>query len=515
LIVLVEPLENDSFNNISNSLKTSSLNEIENIEEFQPVIEIVSPTQVSSILLNDILSSFFPTISTPSAFIQSDFIPEQRQPRKIHSLFESIEELCLLIRKLLQYELTEQKITSLQATIASQLAILLTYLAMPNHENGISSLRTANTLEKMTSTEEENVSFEKFLVSTIGTQTDFDDSISKPRIMSSENIHSHTNAVVHDLVEFKAYQSSDNKQQGTVDILSLSQKETSHTDLISSSMTLHLPGRRLNHALSDTFIYHIHHHQQYSSSHHQLISFSETIIHSSTKEQTQHLLKRIGQKFQHYVELESSNTWLEASTEFTPDFLLTTMNSSKYDDDDQTQQFGIDTEKQDYQIENQPKIDTLTFNSTEKENYDSLELDILNNEFNIEEEEISKSLITESNSLFFNDDSVSPVIHQMNKEKYSCQLFEPLLETYQWQVPILPRKTNSIDLIYEKRSAKIDFKYSKIRSNSNNRIDLIGKQVRIKSNPSSRASTPTIKSHSSIYLFDEIFIFMLFRNSRS
>jgi hypothetical protein len=203
--------------------------------------------------------------------------------------------------------------------------------------------------------------------------------------MSSENIHSHTNAVVHDLVEFKAYQSSDNKQQGTIDILPLSQKETSHTDLISSSMTLHLPGRRLNHALSDTFIYHIHHHQQYSNSYHQLNSFSETTLHKlmhywSTKEKT----KYIGQKFQQYIELESSNTCLEASTEFTPDFILTTIKNSKYDDDDQTEQFGIDTEKQDYQTDtisliikkNQEKIDTLTFNSTEKENYDSLELDI-------------------------------------------------------------------------------------------------------------------------------------------
>jgi hypothetical protein len=119
-------------------------------------------------------------------------------------------------------------------------------------------------------------------------------------------------------------------------------------------------------------------------SHSQFISFSETKIHSLTKEKTQHLLKHIGQKFQRYIELESSNTCLEASTEFTPDFLLNTMNSSKYDDDeDQTQQFGIDTEKQDYQTEtnsliidkNQLKIDTLTFNSTEKENYDSLELE--------------------------------------------------------------------------------------------------------------------------------------------
>jgi hypothetical protein len=95
--------------------------------------------------------------------------------------------------------------------------------------------------------------------------------------------------------------------------------------------------------------------------------------HRSIKEETKH----IRQKFKHYIELESSNTCLEASTEFTPDFLLTTINNSKYDDDDQTEQFGIDTEKQDYSIinENHEKIDTLTFNSIEKENYDSLDLD--------------------------------------------------------------------------------------------------------------------------------------------
>jgi hypothetical protein len=104
----------------------------------------------------------------------------------------------------------------------------------------------------------------------------------------------------------------------------------------------------------------------------------------STKEKTKYLLKHIGEKFQHFIELESSNTCLEASTEFTPDFLLKIINTSKYEDDDQTEQFGIDTEKQDYHTDtisliinkNQDKIDTLTFNSTEKENYDSLELDI-------------------------------------------------------------------------------------------------------------------------------------------
>ena len=96
---------------------------------------------------------------------------------------------------------------------------------------------------------------------------------------------------------------------------------------------------------------------------------------SSTKEKTKHLLERIAQKFQHYIELESSNTCLEGSTEFTPDFLLTTMNNSKPDDDDQTEQFGIDTIPLIIN-QNEEKIDTLTFNSTEKENCDSLEIDM-------------------------------------------------------------------------------------------------------------------------------------------
>jgi hypothetical protein len=99
------------------------------------------------------------------------------------------------------------------------------------------------------------------------------------------------------------------------------------------------------------------------------------------------------------------------------------------------------------------------------------------------------------------DDIVSPEINQSDNKKHFCQLIEPLLNAYQWQVPVLPRRTNSIDVIYEKRTAKIGFKYLKIRSNSSNEINIIGKRVRIKSNPSSRASTPTIKSYSSIYLF--------------
>src|SRR5436305_1636090 len=80
-----------------------------------------------------------------------------------------------------------------------------------------------------------------------------------------------------------------------------------------------------------------------------MYSLSETSLYQchlslATKEDHQRLLQRIGRKFQRYVELESSNTCLGASTEFTPDFLLTTTNNSKYDNDDQTEQFGFDIE---------------------------------------------------------------------------------------------------------------------------------------------------------------------------
>jgi len=133
------------------------------------------------------------------------------------------------------------------------------------------------------------------------------------------------------------------------------------------------------------------------------------------------------------------------------------------------------------------------------------------NELNIEDD-IQKSSIPKINSIFLNntisvsinDDLGSPVINQLNNKKHFCQLLEPLFNTSQWQLPSLPRRTNSIDLIYEKRMAKIDFKYLKIRSNSNNGINIIGKRVRIRSNPSSSASTPIVKQHSSIYLFYRI-----------
>jgi len=267
LIIIVKLLKNDSFTDISvqNSANTPSLQEI---EQFQPVTDIVSPSQAPSVLLNDILSSFFPTLSTPiiqtsssnnnplvynsqhhtkddvdktpymlfdstsemtellligqpltlsSSFIKSEFISENQQSKKVHSLFQSIEELCLLIRKLLQHELSEQKITLLQATIANQLAILLTYLAIPNNEKIISQLITKDTIERMTSTDEDEISFQKPLFLTIGTQTDLAwTQISKSMLESSTKS-------VHDLIELGVHESS-----------SL-QKVKSHTELMSTS----------------------------------------------------------------------------------------------------------------------------------------------------------------------------------------------------------------------------------------------------------------------------------------
>ncbi|CAF0996672.1 unnamed protein product [Rotaria sordida] len=451
----------------------SLLHDTENIEELPTFIEILSPSQVPSIFLNNILSSFFPTMSTQlastssnnnlldfhshhyinndisqtpyilfdatgnmteilsvdslssSPFVESNIVVENHQPKKVHSLFESIEELCILIRTLLQHELTEQKITSLRVTIASQLAILLTYLAIPNNEKIISELMTKkNTNEKMISTNENDCS----QFSTVETQTDIEWTLqlNNQKVFESANhIHFHTEPI-HNILEFSMHKSSsfEMKQEEIINTSLSSQKVTSHTELMSTSVSFHLPGHRLNHAFSDTFIYHIHHHQQYSSSYHQLISYSETTINSlirrfhhrwTIKEETKHLFKRIEQKFQHYIELDSSNTCLEVSTEFTPDFLLTTINNSKYydeNDDDQTEQFGIDTEKQDYQTdtislatnEQQDKIDTFTSNSTEKDNYDSLDFDI---EQDSEEHLLCTSIdIYQSNQCSFNESNV-------------------------------------------------------------------------------------------------------------
>ena len=110
----------------------------------------------------------------PSSFIESNFILENHPSKKIHSFSESIEELCRLIRKLLQHELIEQKATHLQATITNQLAILLTYLAIPNNEKIISELMSKNTSERMTLTDDNDFSPRKPLMLTTETQTDIE-----------------------------------------------------------------------------------------------------------------------------------------------------------------------------------------------------------------------------------------------------------------------------------------------------------------------------------------------------
>lgn len=222
MIIIVKLLKNDSFTNKSVH-NTLSLQEI----------EIISSSQVPSTIFNDIFSSFFPTISTPlTVTLQSNndplvFHSKHHSNNDISKTFdmtefllidhpstsfiESIKELCLLIRQLLQHELTEGKKISLQSTIANQLAILLTYLAIPKNENLTSSLITKNTTEKMTSTDpQEPLGF------TIGTQTDLEGT----QISKSS----------HPLVEFD----NQNKEEKILDILS-SQKVTSHTELISTS----------------------------------------------------------------------------------------------------------------------------------------------------------------------------------------------------------------------------------------------------------------------------------------
>ena len=351
-----------------------------------------------------------------SSFDKVSFVSENHRMKKVHSLFEAIEELCILIRKLLQHELTEQKITLLQATIAHQLAILLSYLAMPNNQKIIAEMMMKNTTERMISTDENHVLIQRPVVSNIGTQTNIEwivqlnDRLTKILVDSFNNIHSRSE-LSNNSVKFRVNEplSFKFKHGEITDIELPSKKATSHTESMSASSknnssicnylflffsaSFHLPGHRPNRYFSDTLTYHIHRQQQYSSSYNQLISWSETDIHSlqhrfhdhrAVDKKTKHMFEWTRQKLQRYIELESSNTCLEASTEFTPDFLLTTINNSKYgddDDDEQTEQFGINTEKQDYQIETicvtiNKQEDTLTFNSTDKGINNSLDFDI-------------------------------------------------------------------------------------------------------------------------------------------
>ncbi|CAM4827703.1 unnamed protein product [Rotaria magnacalcarata] len=549
--------KNDSNKNVLVKISSNVplFDEMDNVEKLQTFIEMPSPSKFSSIIFNDILPSFPLVVSTkfistlsshnsvelhsyrrfnnamniteilnmdssspqPSTpLIKSKFVDENHQSTKVHSLLESIEELCFLIRTLLQHELTDQKIPSLQTTVASELAILLTYLATPNSEKVISESMTKHTIDRMISTDENDFPCQQRRVSTIETQTDFDLTMQlNDKMFWIEPIHNNTaDFSIQELSSFEI------KQKNIFDTSSSFQKLNSHTELISTSgnITVHLPGGRPKYVFSDTFIYHTRHHQKYSSSCQQLISVSDTNIHAlmnsfhhhrTIKEEIKQLLKRVGQIFRRYVELESSNTCFEASTEFTPDFLLAPMNSFKNDgaDNDQTEQFGIDTEQPGYETDRisfgfgdqQEKFDTLTFNSTEKENYDSLDLDI---EQDHDEHSLFTSVdIHQSNQYSINHLSVAEYVNQLQQGNCVSQLLEPHLGAYQWQLPILARKANSMSFIYEKKIAKINLKNLKISPNSKTVMNIIGKQVRIKSNSFSQISKLIIKPFSSIYPF--------------
>ena len=202
--------KNNSLTNVSVVNSVPSIQGDENIEEFQPLIEIVSPSAVPSALLNNIISSFFPTLSSPDSGTM--IFHSEQQPIQVRSLSESIEELCLLIRQLLHLELTEQNITPLQATIASRLALLLTYLVAPDHQMVISNARRKDTMERMTSTEDGLV--EKTLLLTIGTQTDLEKDV-----VSTRKTHSFANPIdIHQTL------SLEEKQQEITELVSTSGK---------------------------------------------------------------------------------------------------------------------------------------------------------------------------------------------------------------------------------------------------------------------------------------------------
>ncbi|CAF0719024.1 unnamed protein product [Adineta ricciae] len=419
-------IDYESNQSLNENIKSQS----EHIEEFQPM------SKISSIILNDILlSSLFPNVTNnPLVFANDDMnktslmifdddnpditelIMIDQLPKKIYSLVESIEELCILIRKLLQSQLNQRNITSLQIRLTTQLALLLTYLVIPQHEK--------ETADKVTSTD---VTFQ---TATIETQTDFE----------------RKNA-------------SNNQQSTSI------QEPLSHIELISTSVTIHLPSRHLHYALSDTFVHRL---QRYSISHPRISSFSETFIHHL--HQSSSLPKNKLKRLLKFVELESSNTFLEASTEFTPDFQITTMNSSKYDD--HTEQFGIDIGK----LEILPS--------------DSLQTSRSVNKFNIDEENTLKSSITETNSLFLhNTTSLSHDEDEFITPTVNCQLLEPLLNSHQLQMPILLRKSNSIDSIYAKQTAHI-------RSNRS----IVGKRVMLKSiSNHERRKTTSILNYNNNY----------------
>lgn len=273
----------------------------------------------ASVFLDDLLlSSLLSPVTIPPPLPPTNtqlYLVQSHQPQLTSNDAPSIEELCSLIRTLLSRQLTEAKLHSVEAMITAQLAMLLTYLASPNHNRIVTDALKKQTTDRATCTDE----VQPLSTMTVATQTD-------QECMSQ--------CTPHVVPSHSDVKSASGRR---IDLLS----NRLHRFL---AVTLHLPGRRLHRSLSDAVLSRPH---RSAASNHRIFSLSETLLHRYprsfvAKGGQQRLLRCIGQKLQRYVELESSNTCLEASTEFTPDFVLTATNNSKYENDDQTEQFGLD-----------------------------------------------------------------------------------------------------------------------------------------------------------------------------
>lgn len=296
---------------ISHSTSPSSL--FSDIEEFRPMLDLVSP------------STFF----HPSIVIIEE-MPEEH--RSNLSLPQSIEELCSLIRALLERDLTEENINVLQIEMIRRLAILLTYLAVPGDQ-------PRETMERMTSIDAGDFPLE--------TQTDIEEK--------------------------------------------------------TTSVTLHLPGRRSLYALSDTWIDHLRHQRRYASSSPRLASRSEPMIGSLPFDDQRR--RWTPERFPCLIELASSNTCLEASSEFLPDFFIHPKH-----DQNPTEQFHA--------------TETISSTSTDFSRHNSA--------------------------------------------------------ADQWQLPIFARRTSSSDGLYEKQRAILRLQHSSRQCYSTDRLDLVGKRVRVR-----------------------------------
>ena len=160
-------------------------------------------------------------------------------------------------------------------------------------------------------------------------------------------------------------------------------------------MPLHRRLHQSFRSLSDTCVGSIHHHHRHLDQQQQLLSSSIRLVSISEPDLSLWLkfrcskfskhskhFKLFQQKFSYFIELESSNTYLEASTEFTPDFFLSTMNNSKYDEE-RTEQFGIDVYNQTMRPnvfssissdEQEEQKLSVVSNSQHEQNQDSLNL---------------------------------------------------------------------------------------------------------------------------------------------